>query len=133
MNLQLLNTAEELAFYSEEFAPGSSEAIDKAVSFGLPFSLYGFAVVFSVLAIIMLVVIVFGKIFGAKTQKPKAEPKQSQNKPEPKVEAPAPVVAAAPAVDNGKVVAAIMAAVSAFRGANGESGAFRVVSFKKRK
>ena len=54
-------------------------------------------------------------------------------KPEVKVEAPAPVVEAAPVADNGGIVAAIMAAISAFRASNGEGGSFRVVSFKKRK
>ena len=48
MNMQLLSVAE---FYSEKFTPGSAEALDKAVSYGLPFSLFGFAVVFGVLAV----------------------------------------------------------------------------------
>lgn len=129
MNLQLLAVDN---FYVEKFAPGSAEALEKAVSFGLPFSLFGFAVVFGVLAVIMLVVLAFGKVFGAAQNQPKVE-KKPQPKAEPKVEAaPAPVTSA-PVADNGGIVAAIMAAISAFRGANGESGAFRVVSFKKRK
>ena len=129
MNMQLLSVAE---FYSEKFAPVSGEALGKAASYGLPFSLFGFAVVFGVLAIIMLVVMAFGKILGEVQKKPEA--KKPEKKVEPKAEAaPAPAVQAAPAVDNGSIVAAIMAAISAFRGANGESGAFRVVSFKKRK
>lgn len=125
MNMQFLSVAE---FYSEKFAPASAEALDKAVSFGLPFSLFGFAVVFTVLAVIMLVVIVFGKVFGGQQDKPKLE-----TKPEPKVEVQTAPVAVTPVSDNGSIVAAIMAAVSAFRASNGESGAFRVVSFKKRK
>ncbi len=132
MNLQLLSTAEDMIFYSEKFAPGSSEALGKAVSFGLPFSLFGFAVVFGVLAVLMLVVIAFGKVFGAAQDKPKEQPKKVEKKVEPKVES-APVVESTPVSDNGGIVAAIMAAITAFRGANGESGAFRVVSFKKRK
>ena len=130
MNMQLLSVLE---FYSEKFAPGSAQAVDKAVSFGLPFSLFGFAVVFGVLAVIMLVVLAFGMIFGAKTPKAKAPEKKVEKKPEPKVEAPASPVVSAPVTDNGGIVAAIMAAISAFRGANGETGGFRVVSFKKRK
>ena len=129
MNMQFLSVAE---FYSEKFAPVSAEAIDKAASFGLPFSLFGFAVVFSVLAVIMLVVIVFGKVFGVSQEKPKTE-KKVEKKSEPGVEVPSEPVTVAPVSDNGGIVAAIMAAISAFRGANGESGAFRVVSFKKRK
>ena len=133
MNMQLLSVAE---FYSEKFTPGSAEALDKAVSYGLPFSLFGFAVVFAVLAVIMFVVIAFGKVFGASQDKSKVKKKvekKVEKMPEPKVnETPTPVVST-PVFDNGSVVAAIMAAISAFRGANGQSGAFRVVSFKKRK
>jgi len=132
MNLQLLNAAEEMVFYSEKFAPGSSEALGKAVSYGLPFSLYGFAVVFGVLAVIMFVVIIFGKIFGAKQEKSADAPKKVEKKAEPKVES-TPVIKTVPTVDNGGIVAAIMAAISAFRSTNGENGGFRVVSFKKRK
>lgn len=129
MNMQLLSVAE---FYSEKFAPASAEAVNKAVSFGLPFSLFGFSVVFGVLLVIMLVVVAFGKVFGASQNKPKAEIKKVETKPEPKVEQ-VPVVSA-PVSDNGGIVAAIMAAISAYRAANGESaGGFRVVSFKKRK
>lgn len=131
MNMQYLATVSE--FYTEKFAPGSAEALDKAASYGLPFSLFGFALVFAVLAIIMFVVIVFGKIFGVKQQKPAKEVKKvekAENKPEPKVEE-APVATAVN--DDGGIIAAIVAAVSAFRTANGTSGGFRVVSFKKRK
>ena len=130
--MQFLSTVDP--FYFEKFAPGSAEALEKAASFGLPFSLFGFAVVFGVLAIIMLIVMAFGKVFGTAQNKPKAEKVKVEKKPEPKVEAapaPAPV---APVSDNGGIVAAIMAAISAYRAANGESaGGFRVVSFKKRK
>ncbi len=49
--------------------------------------------------------------------------------------APAPVVAPAPAPvaaqDDGAIIAAITAAIMAMRSENGESGAFRVVSFKR--
>lgn len=131
MNMQFLSTVDP--FYFEKFTPGSAEAVEKALSFGLPFSLFGFALVFGVLAVIMLIVIIFGKIFGVAQEKPKTE-KKVEKKPEVKTEpAPAPVVEAAPVSDNGGIVAAIMAAISAFRGANGETGGFRVVSFKKRK
>ena len=129
MNMQLLNAVSE--FYTQKFDPGSAEAVNKALSFGLPFSLFGFAVVFGVLAVIMFIVKIFGKVFSAKEEKPKV--KKVEMKPEVKVEAPAPVVEAAPVADNGGIVAAIMAAISAFRASNGEGGSFRVVSFKKRK
>ena len=123
---------EELELATREYDAFSSEAFGFAASYGLPFSLYGFSVVFSVLAIIMVVVTIFGKIFGIKQEKPKVD-KKPEKKPEPKVEAAPAPVAAAPVSDNGGIVAAIMAAVSAYRSANGENGGFRVVSFKKRK
>ena len=129
MNMQLLSVAE---FYSEKFDPASAEAVNKAVSYGLPFSLFGFAVVFGVLFVIMLIVVAFGKVFGAAQNKPKADTKKVEVKAEPKVEQAQNV--AAPVIDNGGIVAAIMAAISAYRVANGESASgFRVVSFKKRK
>lgn len=133
--------AEQASGWSEEewetaqthYDAFSKEAFEFAGSYGIPFSLYGFTLVFSVLAIIMVIVTVFGKIFGIKQDKPKVE-KKPEKKPEPKKEAAPAPVAAAPVSDNGGVVAAIMAAISAYRAANGESaGGFRVVSFKKRK
>ena len=57
MNMQLLNAVSE--FYTQKFDPGSAEAVNKALSFGLPFSLFGFAVVFGVLAVIMFIVKIF--------------------------------------------------------------------------
>ena len=129
-------TTEEIEEYAEKTTPLSSEAIDKAVSYGVPFSLFGFATVFAVLAVIMFIVIIFGKIFGVSQpkQKPaeaKPEPKKQQNSMSEET-IPAPV-AVAPAVDDKGIVAAIIAAISSFRSANGENGGFRVVSIKKRK
>lgn len=131
-------TKEDMEFASTKHEFLSPEALDNAVSYGLPFTLFGFSVVFAILAIIMSIVIVFGKIFGV------AQPKQKQveKKQEPKKqqvekqqnsgveEAP---VAASPVADDKGIVAAIIAAISSFRSANGENGGFRVVSFKKRK
>lgn len=131
MYLNMLSVAENLTFYSEKFTPGSSEAVNKVLTYGLPFSLFGFATVFCVLALLMFMVIIFGKVFGAAAPK-KKERENTEKKPEVKVES-TPVAAPAPVADNGSVVAAIMAAISAFRASNGEGGSFRVVSFKKRK
>lgn len=134
-SVQLLNTASELAFYSEKFAPGSAEALSKAGSFGLPFSLFGFAVVFGVLALIMVVIIIFGKVFGVAQAKPekKTEAKPVVKKEEPKEEIVPTAAPAAVADDTNGIVAAIIAAISSYRNASGEIGGFRVVSFKKRK
>jgi len=132
---------DEYAFASQKHDTLSAEALSNAGSYGLPFSLFGFSIVFSVLAVIMLIVIAFGKIFGSAEikqkpqQKPKTvEKKQEKHKQNSMVEsAPAPVAVAAPVSDETGIVAAIIAAITSFRGANGENGAFRVVSFKKRK
>ena len=130
-------TKEDLDFASQDHDPFSSEALENAGSYGLPFTLFGFSVVFCVLAIIMVIISVFGKIFGV--AQPKQKPVQQPKKPEPKKQqnsmaekAPA-AVPAAPVSDDKGIVAAIMAAISSFRAANGENGGFRVVSFKKRK
>ena len=136
MNMNLLSVVDP--FYSQKFAPGSAEALEKAASYGLPFSLFGFALVFGVLAVIMLIVIIFGKVFGVKQEKPQVKEADNGKKSEEAVEKAAPVetvavASASPASDNGSLVAAIMAAISAFRSANGVTGGFRVVSFKKRK
>ena len=132
-SVQLLNAASDLTFYSEKFAPGSSEALGKAGSFGLPFSLFGFAVVFGVLALIMVIILIFGKVMGATQAKPvkKTEEKPVEKKEELKEE----TVSVAPVVadDANGIVAAIIAAISSYRNASGEIGGFRVVSFKKRK
>lgn len=108
---------------------------DEAVvsGYGLPFSLFGFATVFFVLALIMFVIIIFGKIFGTA-----AENKPSKKAPAPKKEVKVETVPVAqtvesiPVSNDAAIVAAITAAISAYRSSTGE-GSFRVVSFKKRK
>lgn len=130
MNIQMLDAVKD--FYTQSLPAGSKEALSKAASFGLPFSLYGFAVVFSVLVLIMFIVILFGKIFGVAQNK--SENKSSATS----ASAPAQNVKmsvndAAVCEDKGGIVAAIIAAITALRNANGEKGGFRVVSFKKRK
>ncbi len=108
--------------------------VGEAFSWGLSFSIFGFATVFTVLAVIMFIVIIFGKIFSS-TNKNSSSGKKTE---QPKQQVTASEVPAAPAAvevkDEGGVIAAIVAAISAFRSANGEGkGGFRVVSFKKRK
>ena len=134
-SIQLLNTASDLTFYSEKFAPGSSEALEKAATFGLPFSLFGFATVFFVLAIIMTVIFTFGKVFGEKAPKAekKTEAKQDVKISEPEKVVEVPVQTVSPASDDKGIIAAIIAAITSYRNASGEVGTFRVVSFKKRK
>ena len=110
----------------------TDEAVSKA--FGIPFSLFGFASVFGVLLIIMIVIIIFGKVFGTTVEKP-AKQSVAAPKKEVAVES-TPVnqpVEAVPVTNDTAIVAAIVAAISSYRSSNGENGGFRVVSFKKRK
>lgn len=108
------------------------ESVSDALAYGLPTSLFGIAVVFGVLALIWGILSIM-KIFlynipNAKANKNKKESDEKKSQPE--------IVDAAPVTatsgDNA-VIAAIIAAITAFRGMTGEKGSFRVVSFKKRK
>lgn len=98
-----------------------------ALAYGLPISLFGFAVVFGVLILIWGILSLFKVFFYTM-------PNAKKNKA--KVEAnteviPTPVVAASS--NENDIVAAIIAAIEAYRSSNGITGGFRVVSFKKRK
>ena len=86
----------------------------------------GYLLVFAVLALIWFILAIFGKAFEKKTENPEAktEPEIIPIEPEP---APAPIV---PATDDAAVVAAIVAAISAYTGTS-PSG-FKVVSFRKK-
>ncbi len=129
MNVQMLSGAVNVY---EKFTN-----VGDALGYALPFSLFGFGVVFFVLVLLWGILAVFGAVFAEK--KPKA-PKASktEKKPEPKVEA-VQVASAEPAAtpapsNDTELIAVITAAISAFRSASGNSiGGFRVVSFKKRK
>lgn len=108
------------------------ENISDALAYGLPTSLFGIAVVFGILALIWGILSVM-KVFlynipNAKANKNKKESDEKKSQPE--------IVDATPVTatsgDNA-IVAAIIAAITAFRGMTGEKGSFRVVSFKKRK
>ena len=110
-----------------------------ALEYGLPMSLFGFAIVFGVLIIIWGILALFKVCFytipnAKKNPAPKVKPEPKKEvKAEVKAEAPvAPAVQASS--NHGEIVAAIMAAIEAYRSANGAAapGGFRVVSFKKR-
>ena len=132
MNYMLLSAAEKTSEAAIGIKPFTEEAINKAVSYGLPFSLFGFATVFCVLALIMFVIIIFGKAFGTPAPKAAKMQEATAKKETVKQEPAAPVVETSSA-DETSIVAAIIAAISSFRNAGGETGGFRVVSFKKRK
>ncbi|MBQ8759556.1 MAG: OadG family protein [Clostridia bacterium] len=118
------------------------ENVADALEYGLPMSLFGFAIVFGVLVLIWGILALFKVFFytipNAKKNPPQPKVKKEAPKPEVKAEpvkvvaAPAPVVQAVS--NDGEVVAAIIAAIEAYRSANGATapGGFRVVSFKKR-
>lgn len=96
------------------------------IGYALQRTLIGLIIVFGVLAVIWLVLSLFKVIFYKDPNKKKAE-----KKPEPK-EAPVAVpVAPQPVQDNGAVIAAIVAAISAMRNEEGITDGFRVVSFKR--
>ena len=110
-----------------------------ALEYGLPMSLFGFAIVFGVLILIWGILALF-KVFFYTIPNAKKNP-APKVKPEPKKEVKAEVKAEAPVApavqassNDGEIVAAIMAAIEAYRSANGAAapGGFRVVSFKKR-
>jgi sodium pump decarboxylase gamma subunit len=83
----------------------------------------GYLLVFVVLALIWFILAIFGKAFEKK-EKPE---KEEAPAPTPAPVAPAP---AAPVADDTAVVAAIVAAISAYTGK--PAGGFRVVSFRKK-
>ena len=120
------------------YAPFSADAW----KFAGQMTLMGVAMVFSVLAILWGVLAIFKLVFAGKTPKaPKApkEPKPSkqENKPAPATQDDAltAVIAASiqayQADENQQLVAVLTAAVAAYRASEGESGEFRVVSFKR--
>ena len=111
--------------------------VGDALAYGLPLSLFGFAVVFGVLILIWGILALFKVFFYTiPNAKMNSAPKvKAESKPEAKV---APAVQTAPVSVNvsgdGEIVAAIIAAIESYRAANGVTspGGFRVVSFKKR-
>ena len=91
----------------------------------------GMLIIFSVLAVIWAVLAIFKVVFAGKSEKRKETPA-----PEKKA-APAPAPAVAPAApvasssSDEEIVAAITAAITLMREAEGSTGTFRVVSFRR--
>ena len=93
---------------------------ENATLFGGQVALIVMAIVFLILAVIFLAITVTGLFFRRKALKPaKTVPEQTAVNPENDQ-------------DEGELVAILTAAVAATRAQNRESGAFRVVSFKRR-
>ena len=96
-------------------------------------TLLGMAIVFSVLCIIFIALQIMRAVFTKNASQTKKAKKARKAEKAVQTTAPKPEVAPAaePAVDDGAIVAAIIAAISAHTGKAPEG--FRVVSFKKRK
>ena len=106
----------------------TSMELSDRIGYALQRTLIGLIIVFGVLAVIWLVLSLFKVIFYKDPNK-KTEEKKSEPKPAP-TPAPAPV-AVQPVQDDGAVIAAIVAAISAMRNEEGITDGFRVVSFKR--
>lgn len=106
----------------------TSMELSDRIGYALQRTLIGLIIVFGVLAVIWLVLSLFKVIFYKDPAK-----KTEEKKPEPKVTAaPAPApVTPQPVKDDGAVIAAIVAAISAMRNEEGITDGFRVVSFKR--
>ena len=90
----------------------------------------GYLLVFVVLALIWFILAIFGKAFEKKEKPEKEEAPAPAPTPAPVAPAPVAPAPAAPVADDTAVVAAIVAAISAYTGK--PAGGFRVVSFRKK-
>lgn len=96
-------------------------------------TLLGMVAIFAVLALLWLVIEILHRVLSEKKEEPvqKTAPAPTVEK---KSAAPAPTAPAEPAVstaDDGALIAAITAAISAAMADEGYTGGFRVVSFKR--
>lgn len=111
------------------------ESTADALAYSLPMSLFGFATVFSVLALIWGILSVFKVIFYT-IPNARKKPQKAKNVENAEVIESTPVVTQPVSVQSShddSVVAAIIAAIEAYRSeTTGKTGGFRVVSFKKR-
>lgn len=93
----------------------------------------GMLIIFAVLAVIWAVLAVFKVIFAGKTDKKEKAAELPEKKPEVVPPAATPIVQApVPASSSDEeIVAAITAAITLMREAEGTTGTFRVVSFRR--
>lgn len=120
---------------------GGTPDTGSIVSYGLVNALTVMLVVFAVLGILFLILSISGAIFARlgkpKEKKQKAAPRPKTEKPTEKTPVSDEVLAvltaaASEAQNDGELIAAITAAIHAAREESGETGAFRVVSFRRR-
>ena len=99
-------------------------------------TLMGMVTIFAVLAILWAMIEIMHRVLH-KSEKAEKEPRPSKSAPTPAPGQDDAAIAAAIAAslaaaeDNGALVAAITAAITAARAEAGETGAFRVVSFRR--
>lgn len=129
MMYNTVNTAVAAALEIDVTKPFAS--LGDALAYGLQFSLFGLVVVFGVLALLWGILEVFRLIFAG-TNKEKKSAAKVEKVPAEEETAVAIAAAIAASEDDDELVAAITAAIHAYRQASGEVGGFRVVSFKKR-
>ena len=101
--------------------------LGERTTYALSHTAVGMLIVFGVLGVIWAILAVFKIVFGGKKEKKESAPAPAK-KAAPAA-APAPV--AATASSDEEIVAAITAAITLMREAEGSTGAFRVVSFRR--
>ena len=95
-------------------------------------TLLGMVAIFTVLALLWLMIELLHRAMTKKTEQPKQEERvKSQSQKAPQSVASAEPVPAPAEADDGALVAAITAAISAAMADEGYTGGFRVVSFKR--
>lgn len=102
-------------------------------SYALSHTGVGMLIIFAVLAVIWAVLAVFKVIFAGKTDKKEkvAETPEKKSEVVPSTPAPVATVPIAASSTDEEIVAAITAAITLMREAEGTSGTFRVVSFRR--
>lgn len=122
--------------FLEVTAHSSNLPINEALGYGLPMSLFGFAVLFAVLAILWGILTLF-KLFFYTIPQNKKNGGNSSSTPNANIQkmtlSDGGAAVLEPTFADGELIAAITAAIEAFRSQTGSVGGFRVVSFKKRK
>ena len=103
--------------------------LGERTTYALSHTAVGMLIVFGVLGVIWAILAVFKIVFGGKTEKKESAPAPAKKAAPAPAAAPAPV--AATASSDEEIVAAITAAITLMREAEGSTGTFRVVSFRR--
>lgn len=118
MNVMALSTALGGAFSAERLAYAGE------------MTLLGMLMIFAVLGLLWGVLVLFKIFFAGKEPKKKAEPKETKQ-PKAEVKVATPIAPATAPTEDLSLIAVLTTAVAAYREAEGESGEFRVVSFRR--